>query len=585
MTVLARFNMGQKLWGFAAILVLLIALVGGVAVINLAKLVTEIVAIAEEDLPLAERAETIMAHQLEQMIHFERALRLGEVAHFTGEDAIKAEYKAEIKHFDELSHTVTEEIREAVILIEEILAKPHDAEATAEWQMLHAGFGHAETAHAAFETHAHEVFEALTAGEMEGLHERIAKVEHEGDALDHELEELSHELIRYTKQAALKAEHDEIAAQRQIAIVLGLSLVFATVIAWMLTRGITRPMRQVVTALGALGKGDTSIQVTPLGRDEMAELAVAYGALREQTEEAQRLRRERREMEEKTREERQQLMQSLANRFEADVAGVVTSVVGSSEQLTATAGSMNRVSEQTAQRASSVAAATEQASNNMQTVAAAGEEMGKSIEEIVQLVGRSTEMAGGAVKEVDSANEQVRGLSDAADKIGQVITLISDIAEQTNLLALNATIEAARAGEAGKGFAVVASEVKNLANQTAKAADEVTSHIERVQNETSDAVKAIDRIGQTIQQIEEVATSVSAAVEEQSAATNEIVRNVHEASTGTREVAGNVEGVTEAARETETAAGEMRAAAGDLSERSRQLRGQVDKFLQEVRSA
>ncbi len=172
----------------------------------------------------------------------------------------------------------------------------------------------------------------------------------------------------------------------------------------------------------------------------------------------------------------------------------------------------------------------------------------------------------------------------AADKIGEVVELISDIAEQTNLLALNATIKAARAGDAGKGFAVVASEVKNLASQTATVTNEIEAQIGDIQAATKLAVTAIQGIGKTINEVNEIATTIASAVEEQSAATQEIARNVEEASVGTGEVTSNITGVTQAAGETGQAAVQIQEAAGELSKQSTTLKVEVDKFLDEIRA-
>jgi len=176
-------------------------------------------------------------------------------------------------------------------------------------------------------------------------------------------------------------------------------------------------------------------------------------------------------------------------------------------------------------------------------------------------------------------------LAEAANKIGEVVELITDIADQTNLLALNATIEAARAGDAGKGFAVVASEVKNLANQTAKATDEIGTQIGGIQTATKEAVAAIEQITKTISEIDEVASGIASAVEQQGAATQEIARNVEQAAAGTQEVSSNIGGVSQAAGETGTAATQIHGAADGLSQQSERLRAEVDRFLANVRTA
>jgi methyl-accepting chemotaxis protein len=189
------------------------------------------------------------------------------------------------------------------------------------------------------------------------------------------------------------------------------------------------------------------------------------------------------------------------------------------------------------------------------------------------------------VEQANRTNVTVQGLSAAAQKIGAVVKLISDIASQTNLLALNATIEAARAGEAGRGFAVVASEVKSLASQTAKATEDISAQVAAMQDATAEAVQAIESIGGTIGSINEIATVIASAVEEQGSATREIARNVQEAAQGTGEVSSNIVGVNAAAGETGTAATQVLASAEQLSGQAATLRGDVDRFLANIRAA
>jgi methyl-accepting chemotaxis protein len=261
------------------------------------------------------------------------------------------------------------------------------------------------------------------------------------------------------------------------------------------------------------------------------------------------------------------------------VSEVVAIVSTSSEELQSTAQSMAATAEETSRQSQSVAAAAEQATSNVQTVAAAAEEMAKSIEEIGRQVTQSATIAGRAVEEAERTNGSVAGLAEAAQKIGEVVELISDIASQTNLLALNATIEAARAGDAGKGFAVVASEVKSLANQTAKATEEIAAQIAGMQDATKGTVTAIKGISSTIGEISEIAAAIASAVEQQSAATQEISRNVQEAATGTQDVSANIASVNQAASETGKSAGDVLTAAQELSRQGDRLREEIDRFL------
>jgi methyl-accepting chemotaxis protein len=275
----------------------------------------------------------------------------------------------------------------------------------------------------------------------------------------------------------------------------------------------------------------------------------------------------------------------LADDFETNVKGAVEIVASAAAQLESTAKSLGGSAEATTRQSSAVAAASEQAAVNIQTVASAAEELSTSIGEISRQVSESATIAREAVGQAQATDHQVEALSAAAARIGEVVRLINEIASQTNLLALNATIEAARAGEAGKGFAVVASEVKNLATQTAKATEDIGGQIAAIQTATTGAVSAIRSIGETIQRIDQIAGSIAAAVEEQSASTAEIARNVQQASAGTADVSSNIVTVTDAARQTGASAGEMLDSAGALGRESARLRDQVDRFLREVRAA
>ena len=220
----------------------------------------------------------------------------------------------------------------------------------------------------------------------------------------------------------------------------------------------------------------------------------------------------------------------------------------------------------------------------METVAAAAEQLSNSITEIGRQVSNSSDVARAAVERTRDADEKIAGLTEASQRIGEVLGLITDIANQTNLLALNATIEAARAGEAGKGFAVVAAEVKNLANQTAKATDEISLQIDNIQNVTGETVDAIKEINRTIGQIGESSTAISAAVEEQDAATKEIAVNVEQAAVGTSEVTRNVALVTQGAQETGAAASQVLSASGELAKQSSLLETEVRSFLERLRA-
>jgi len=399
---------------------------------------------------------------------------------------------------------------------------------------------------------------------------------------------LTADIALNTKGGAAAADNGAalyISARYWIFAVLALAIVLCIGVGYAMITGVSRPITAMVEAMKKLAGGDTDTAIPAQGRkDEVGAMAGAVQVFKDNMIAAARLEAEQK-AEQERKEKRQQAVDSYIRDFDKSVGGVLEMVASASTELESTAKSMSATAESAQQQSTAVAAASEQASTNVQTVASAAEELSSSISEISRQVAESTRITSQAVTETEKTNAQIQGLADAAQRIGDVVKLINDIAGQTNLLALNATIEAARAGEAGKGFAVVASEVKSLANQTAKATEEISSKIAEMQSATSLSVQAVQGIGQTIARINEIATTIASAVEEQGAATQEIARNVQQASAGTAEVSTNIVGVTKAANDTGAASTQVLGAAGELSKQSESLRGQVDAFLSNIRAA
>lgn len=281
--------------------------------------------------------------------------------------------------------------------------------------------------------------------------------------------------------------------------------------------------------------------------------------------------------------EKVQTLAKFAKSFGITMDGVAHKLLEAGGKLGNDAQEMSAASARTIQQSATVAAASEEAAVNVQTVASAAEELSASISEISRQVQQSSSIIQEGVREADRTNNQIGIMVGAAQKIGNVVKLISEIASQTNLLALNATIEAARAGEAGKGFAVVASEVKNLANQTAKATDEIGLNITEMQSVTEVSVEAVKAIGTTIGRMNEISTGIASAIEEQGAATQEIARNVQEASAGTAEVSANVVGINDAATSTGAASGRVSEESGNILREVETLRSEVSKFLEAIK--
>lgn len=365
----------------------------------------------------------------------------------------------------------------------------------------------------------------------------------------------------------------------------GFAVLFCVGFAFVLGRGITRPIIGMTGAMTRLSEGDKTVVIPAMdNKDEMGTMAKAVQVFKNNAIEKERLELEQEEQKRRTEDERRAAMREMADSFEAQVGGVIEAVTSATFELQASARQMAATATETSAQATTVASAAEESTSNVQSVASASEELATSIREIASQVDRTKSVALQANGEAERTSALIEKLSTHVTGIGEIVSMITDIASQTNLLALNATIEAARAGDAGKGFAVVASEVKNLAAQTAKATDEVSARISSIQTGTADAVKAIASISAVITEMGTISGSVAAAVEQQGAATAEISRNVEQAATGTREVSSNIGMVETASHETGEAANQISNAANELSQQANKLKQEVSGFLDMVRS-
>jgi methyl-accepting chemotaxis protein len=382
--------------------------------------------------------------------------------------------------------------------------------------------------------------------------------------------------------------YEAAAASSQRNLVFGALAILAAaaLLAFLLGRGMSRPLTAITDVMNRLSSGDTDVTIPGGNRkDELGSMAGAVDVFSRNMIEARFLRDAQEAAKLQTEEEKKALQRQMADRFEADVKSVVGAVARATEDMQRAAVKITESVNGTSEQATAAAAASEEASASVNTVAAATEELASSVAEIGRQVTHSSDVADAAVTKAGQTTEMVGSLAAASEKIGDVLRLIGAIASQTNLLALNATIEAARAGEAGRGFAVVASEVKNLASQTAKATEEIAGQVAAIQSSTSDCVAAIGGIGNTIREISGIAITIAAAVEQQGSATREIARSVQQVAAGTSEVAVNVAGASHAADQSRVLADTVLGASNQLNQHTAALFESVDTFLAGLRNA
>lgn len=489
-----------------------------------------------------------------------------------GKDEFLNPYKSGSKRFDqlteELKSTVSDNSAQVKLLSEaQMVIRAWKSKVTEKQIMLRRNIGHAKT----MDDMADLIGQAKGKAYFDNFRKLMAEFRAE--------EEQLMGVRKKNRDATVEQTYQMISFGSLIALFVG------GIIAWFVGSGIASPIRRITEAMRSLASGDTSGEIAGGDRgDEIGDIARAVQVFRKNAIEVKRLEEEQELAKISAEEETRTMRNNMADDFEKTVGTIVGTVSSASAELQVTAKSMAGISEQTSNQATEASVASQQTSGNVQSVATATEEMTSTISEITHQVSEASSASRQAVEEVENTSKQMDTLAETANKIGEVVEMISSIAEQTNLLALNATIESARAGEAGKGFAVVAGEVKELASQTAKATDEISKQIGDIQNATRQASGSMDSVAQVITKVNEISTSIAAAMEEQGVATQEIASSVNQAAVGTQQVNDNITSVSQASQEAGAASGQVMSAAGELSQQAELLRGEVDKFISQVRA-
>jgi len=395
------------------------------------------------------------------------------------------------------------------------------------------------------------------------------------------------------RDAAIAESLSRVADQRNAALVslfvaLGMMLVVIAAIvgvAFLFDRRIVNPILQITRTIARLADRDHGVVVPERGRaDEIGEMADAIEILRKNAGAAEAIAAENAKHQE-DRARRAQRIEGLAGGFDRDSSSLITEVSQSATEMRGQAEQSVGAARDASGRASAVSETARQAAANVQTAATSAERLSASIREITERVARSAEVATRAEATAGGTSQRVASLSDASRQIGDVVKLIQEVAAKTNLLALNATIEAARAGEAGKGFAVVAGEVKALASQTAKATDDITQQVTRIQTETAEAVTGIHAIAETIADISRLSAEIADAVGQQNGAAAEIARTIGQLAAGTETVTNDMVSVSTVIDQSKLRSEQMTSTVNALSGRAEQLTARIGRFLEEIQAA
>ncbi len=398
------------------------------------------------------------------------------------------------------------------------------------------------------------------------------------------MDEIETRFLSSMSEEASSLVRSETISLAWMAAVVGLVLVMAALISWLLTRSITRPIAELVADTERLAGGDTTVRFAVADRfDQIGEIASAVRQFRDTVAEQHRLAIDFKASVD-AREENNRATEKAVQSFSTAADTVLAKVSDSASSMRTIAQGLIQVAGNANEQSVSAATQSEQAASNVGAVAAATEQLSASIQEIGRQVQQASDVVQRAGGISQTSAHEIEVLAQAAQRIGAVVDLIQAIAEQTNLLALNATIEAARAGDAGRGFAVVAQEVKTLAGQTAKATEEISQHIAAIQQSTRTAVDAVREMGGAMHEIKQVTTTIASAMEEQGAATREISRNVQMAARGTQALSANIASVNNEISETNRSANSMLSASNELTSASERMADEVRMFFVALRS-
>jgi methyl-accepting chemotaxis protein len=574
-------SINQRIIAIVAVLLGVVIFVTGFATLRLDQIGDEMAQVTEQDLPITHDLRKATEHQLLQALALERALRV--VGAGTKADGYQARFAHSIEQFHQYSQLVEDELRHAHKLLDNALARDPGSAVASEFALIREELEAIEKDHKAYEAEADALIRKVENGANPAtLAEQVQGIESKQQELDSAIAGLFDDMSAFTSDSIRRALAHERSAVRILLITTAGALTLGLFAGFTIGRGISNPIRHLTNATGRLADGDLTVDI-PATRynDEVARMTEALATFRRKLQ-RQKEMEEHELQEQHARERRQDARNQVIEIFGASIGGVMESVNTACKDMTSRAHALLGAAQQTEDVAGQVASESDDTSVNAQELRAAVEEMVNSVQEINRQVAQSDETAHAAQAKAESSSQRVAKLRDAAESISSAVTLIQDISEKTNLLALNATIEAARAGDAGKGFAVVANEVKQLANQTAKATEDISAQIHEIQQSTRETSEAMAEINTSIGHVREYTSGIASAINEQESTTREMAQSITRVADSASGIAQQMRDLQVRTGDANTNASEVQDSAKDLSEDADVLSREVETFLTSV---